>query len=179
MIPLTLDEIEAAARDKLPRHIYDFYASGSDNQRALARNRNAFSRCKPITPCAVKLTDILCCSRLYIRPRVLKDVSNVDTSAELFGSRSSLPIGIAPSAMQRLAGGDGELDIARAAAGMHLNLTLSSQSTTALEDVIQVQKEAEPVSGSAPPFWMQLYLYEDMQKSVALIKRAEGINQLP
>lgn len=132
-----------------------------------------------LRPCAVKLTDVLCCSRLYIRPRVLKDVSNVDTSAELFGSRSSLPIGIAPSAMQRLAGGDGELDIARAAAGMHLNLTLSSQSTTALEDVIQVQKEAEPVSGSAPPFWMQLYLYEDMQKSVPLIKRAEGINQLP
>lgn len=113
------------------------------------------------------------CTRLFIRPRVLKDVSEIDTSAEIFGSRSSLPIGIAPSAMQRLAGGAGELDVAKAAAGMGLNLTLSSQSTTSLEDVMQAKKSTETGFG-APPFWMQIYLNEDMQKSVPLIKRAEG-----
>lgn len=103
----------------------------------------------------------------------MRDVSNVDTSTELFGHRSSLPIGVAPSAMQKLAGGDGELDIARAAASMDLNLTLSSQSTTALEDVVQVKQELQhPRPG--PPFWMQIYLYEDIEKSVPLIKRAEG-----
>jgi (S)-2-hydroxy-acid oxidase len=76
--------------------------------------------------------------------------------------------------MQRLAGGDGEIDIAKAAAGMHLNLTLSSQSTTSLEDVIAAKNEIQDSAASAPPFWMQLYLHEDMQKSVPLIKRAEG-----
>lgn len=44
MNPITLDEIEALAKEKLPRHIYDLYASGSDDQRALARNRDAFKR---------------------------------------------------------------------------------------------------------------------------------------
>lgn len=111
--------------------------------------------------------------RLFIRPRVLRDVSEIDASTELFGSRSSLPIGIAPSAMQRLAGGAGELDVAKAAAGMGLNLTLSSQSTTSLEDVIQAKSDIEKGAG-APPFWMQIYLHQDMQKSVPLIKRAEG-----
>lgn len=126
--------------------------------------------CQPQPSCRLQ-TDV--CGRLFIRPRVLKDVSELDTSTEIFGSRSSLPIGIAPSAMQRLAGGSGELDVAKAAAGMGLNLTLSSQSTTSLEDVMQAKRETEKGIG-APPFWMQIYLHEDMQKSMPLIKRAEG-----
>ncbi|CAG9983201.1 unnamed protein product [Clonostachys byssicola] len=152
--PLTLDEVEAAARKSLPSKIYDFYASGADGQRAVARNRQAFSR-------------------LFIRPRVLQDVSDVDTSVEVFGVRSALPVGIAPSAMQRLAGGDGEIDAAKAAAGMGLNLTLSSQSTSSLEDVMQIKIDTEKgVPG--PPFWMQIYLHDDIQKSVPLIRRAEA-----
>ncbi|KAH7324156.1 S-2-hydroxy-acid oxidase [Stachybotrys elegans] len=155
MQPLTLDEVEAVARNKLPRHVYDFYAAGSDQQKALARNREAFSR-------------------LLIRPRVLIDVSTVDTSTSLLGASLSLPIGIAPSAMQRLAGGDGELDVAEAASAMNLNLTLSSQSTTKLEDVIGVNQKCHALGRPAPPFWMQLYLYEDAQKSLPLISRAEA-----
>lgn len=42
--PLTLDEVEAEAKKSLPSKIYDFYASGADGQRAVARNRQAFSR---------------------------------------------------------------------------------------------------------------------------------------
>ncbi|VUC33711.1 unnamed protein product [Clonostachys rosea] len=151
--PLTLDEVEAAAKKALPSKIYDFYASGADGQRAVARNRHAFSR-------------------LFIRPRVLQDVSEVDTSVEIFGARSALPVGIAPSAMQKLAGGDGEIDVAKAAAGMGLNLTLSSQSTSSLEDVMQAKIDTEK-GLPGPPFWMQLYLHDDIQKSVPLIRRAE------
>ncbi|CAG9946132.1 unnamed protein product [Clonostachys rosea f. rosea IK726] len=152
--PLTLDEVEAAAKKSLPRKIYDFYASGADGQRAVARNRYAFSR-------------------LFIRPRVLQDVSDVDTTVELFGVRSALPVGIAPSAMQRLAGGEGEIDVAKAAAGMGLNLTLSSQSTSSLEDVMQAKIDIEK-GLPGPPFWMQIYLHDDIQKSVPLIRRAEA-----
>ena len=75
--------------------------------------------------------------------------------------------------MQRLAGGDGELDVARAAANLSLNLTLSSQSTASLEDVMQVKQQIQTSEGTAPPFWMQIYLYEDLQKNIKLIRRAE------
>lgn len=93
----------------------------------------------------------------------------------MFGWKSTIPVGIAPSAMQRLAGGDGELDVARAAASLGLNMTLSSQSTTSLEDVAAVRRSFESDSGDPlPPLWMQLYLYEDVQKSLKLIRRAEG-----
>ncbi|KKK13098.1 hypothetical protein P175DRAFT_0560298 [Aspergillus ochraceoroseus IBT 24754] len=153
--PITLNEVEALARENLPKHIYEFYASGSDEQNALLRNEKAFDR-------------------LCIRPRVLIDVSEVDTTTEILGHKTSLPIGIAPSAMQRLAGGDGELDVARAAVNMGLNLTLSSQSTTSLEDVAKTREGKGNNGIPAPPFWMQLYLHADAQKSVQLIRRAEA-----
>lgn len=81
--------------------------------------------------------------------------------------------------MQRLAGGDGEIDTATAAATMGLNMTLSSQSTSSLEDVAKVRNKVKrnmqgEEQGDHPPFWMQLYLYEDAKKSVGLIQRAEG-----
>ena len=114
-----------------------------------------------------------------IRPRVIKDVSQVDLSTRVFGRDTQLPIGLAPSAMQKLAGGDGEIDTATAAATMGLNMALSSQSTSSLEDVAKIRnKVGRDVNGAAqgatPPFWMQLYLYEDLKKSVSLIQRAEG-----
>ena len=108
------------------------------------------------------------------------DVSKVDTSTTIFGWRTTIPVGIAPSAMQKLAGGNGELDVTEAAAALGLNLTLSSQSTTSLEDVAAVRRRSQDHQGlgSIPPQWMQLYLYEDVQKSVKLIRRAEG-NDIP
>jgi isopentenyl diphosphate isomerase/L-lactate dehydrogenase-like FMN-dependent dehydrogenase len=112
-------------------------------------------------------------NRLFVLPRVLRDVAEVDTSAELLGHTYPLPIGIAPSAMQRLAGGEGEMDVARAAAAMGLSLTLSSNSTTSLEDVMSINRDM----GSTTPFWFQLYLATKLDLSIPLIKRAEGLFQ--
>lgn len=77
--------------------------------------------------------------------------------------------------MQKLAGGNGELDVVKAAAGMGVSMTLSSQSTTSLEDVAQARSGTLSNAASLPPLWMQLYVYEDVQKSVKLIRRAEGL----
>lgn len=74
--------------------------------------------------------------------------------------------------MQRLASPEGELDMARAASSMGLNMTLSSNSTTTLEDVISARGKIK--SADAAPFWFQIYLSYDLNRSVALIKRAEG-----
>lgn len=116
-------------------------------------------------------------SRVYVLPRVLRDVSTVDTSTTIFGWTTTLPIAFAPSAMQKLAGGDGELDVARTASKMKLNMTLSSQSTTSLEDVITTAKAQAAGGKLSPKFWFQIYLTPDMEYNIALIKRAEG-NQI-
>ena len=112
---------------------------------------------------------------LKILPRVMRDVSNVNTSTILFGRKYQVPFGLAPSAMQKLAGGEGEMDVARAAAKLGVNLTLSSQSTTSLEDVMSTKNKSK--SAVDPAFWMQLYLTKDPEKSVPLIRRAEGTSR--
>lgn len=101
-------------------------------------------------------------------------MSLVDTSVTLFGHRYPFPIGIAPSAMQKLVGGDGELDMARAAAKMGTTMILSTQSTTSLEDVMKAPGVEEGDGCPAPEFWFQIYISRNREKSASLIRRAEG-----
>ena len=84
-----------------------------------------------------------------------------------------MPVAFAPSAMQRLAGGEGETDTAKAAVNAGLNLTLSSQSTTSLEDVMAAAKQ-EAGGAVSPKLWFQIYLTPDWERNTELIKRAEG-----
>ncbi|KAK2748057.1 hypothetical protein FQN55_004608 [Onygenales sp. PD_40] len=114
--PITIAELAVLAQKKLSKQVWDYYASGADEEKAVRRNQNAFDR-------------------LILRPRVFRDVSNVDTSTVLFGKRYPFPIGISPSAMQKLVGGEGEMDMARAAARRDTTMILSSHTTSRLEDV--------------------------------------------
>lgn len=103
---------------------------------------------------------------------MLRDVSRVSTSTKLWGHEFSIPIGIAPSAMHKLASPEGENAVARAAVKMGINMTLSSQSTTPLETVISARQRHR--QDSVAPFWFQIYLTADLQNSIPLIERAEG-----
>lgn len=42
--PRTTAEIEAIAKSKLPRQVYDYYACGGDEELTLRRNLEAFRR---------------------------------------------------------------------------------------------------------------------------------------
>jgi (S)-2-hydroxy-acid oxidase len=42
--PITIDEFEQIARSKLPKNVFDYYASGADEQKALKRNQTAFDQ---------------------------------------------------------------------------------------------------------------------------------------
>lgn len=104
-------------------------------------------------------------TKYRIRPRVLRDVSKIDTTVPLFGSTSSIPLGVAPTAMQRLAHSDGELATARACAELEVPMGLSSFSTTTLEDVAAASGDNTRV--------LQLYLFEEREHSRKLIARAK------
>ncbi|RYH20657.1 hypothetical protein EON65_22845 [archaeon] len=96
-MPINLAEYERFAQDTLPRNANDYYASGANDMITLRENRAAFSR-------------------LYIIPRVLVDVSRIDTKTKVLGCEVSSPICVAPTAMQKMAHGEGECATARAAA---------------------------------------------------------------
>ncbi|XP_056695041.1 glycolate oxidase-like [Spinacia oleracea] len=98
--------------------VYDYYASGAEDQWTLAENRNAFSRI------------------LYrFRPRILIDVTNIDMTTTILGFKISMPIMIAPTAMQKMAHPEGEYATARAASAAGTIMTLSSWAISSAEEV--------------------------------------------
>ena len=98
------------------------------------------------------------------------DVSKVDTTMHLFGKKYPFPIAFAPSAMQKLAHTEGEQCVALAARKLGINMTLSSQSTTSLEEIAELM----PTTPDGPERWFQLYMSEQPELSIPLIKRAAG-----
>jgi len=98
------------------------------------------------------------------------DVSKVDTTIHLFGKKYPFPIAFAPSAMQKLAHPQGEECVALAARKLGINMTLSSQSTTSLEDIAELM----PMTPDGPERWFQLYMSEQPELSIPLIERAAG-----
>jgi (S)-2-hydroxy-acid oxidase len=138
-------EYEELARQKLPKMVFDYYASGAEDQWTLKENRNAFER-------------------IRFRPRILIDVTKVDLSTNVLGFNISMPIMVAPTAMQRMAHPDGELATARAVAKHGTIMTLSSWATSSVEEVASV--------GPGIRFF-QLYVYKDRNVVAQLVRRAE------
>ena len=113
-------EYEAIAKEKLPKMVYDYYASGAEDQWTLKENRNAFSRILyvsfhvyqsfPVQSCFVIQNDEW--KSLFhwhrFRPRILIDVSKIDMSTTVLGFKISMPIMIAPTAMQKMAHPEGK-----------------------------------------------------------------------
>ncbi len=95
-------------------------------------------------------------------------MSSRDLSTSVLGGRQrvSLPFGIAPTAMQRMAHPDGELAAARAAQRSGAVFIMSTISTSSIEEVA----EAAPTAVK----WFQLYIYKDRKVTERLVRRAEA-----
>jgi len=149
--PVNVYEYHALAKEKLTPMVYGYYASGADDQQTLQDNEDGFKR-------------------LRFRPRVLIDVTAQDLTTVILGSNCAFPLVLAPTAMQRMAHPEGELATARAAAKAGLTMTLSSWSTTSLEDVANEAPGANR--------WFQLYVYKDRKITLDLVRRAERAGYL-
>lgn len=106
--------------------------------------------------------------RYKIRPRILVNVDQVDTSTEILGTKVALPLGFSPAASQRLAHPDGEVGASRAAAKYGICMGLSSYSNYSLEDVAS--------QGSGNPYVMQMCVLRDRSITVQLLERAESMS---
>lgn len=132
------------ARRRLPRGVFDYVDGGAEDELSLRRNGEAFRR-------------------LEFRPRVLCDVSAVDTSTTLLGRRLPVPVVLAPTGFTRIATSGGELDVARAAARAGLPYALSTMATRSIEEVAGV---------SGGPKWFQVYVWRDRGLVKDMLARA-------
>ncbi len=94
-------------------------------------------------------------------PRVLHDVTSVDTTTTLLGSRVSTPVGVAPTALQRVVHPEGEIGMARGAAAAGALHVVSSNAGHLFEDLRQ-----------GGPWWLQLYLPPDREAARPVLEAA-------
>ncbi len=143
--PLNVFDYERLAQARMPGPLWDFVVAGADDGVTLGENRRAFER-------------------VAIRPRVLVDVSRVDTATTLLGDPVAAPIMIAPTGPQGAMCAEGEVATARAAGRAGLAMVASSGSNRTIEDI---------AAAAGAPLWLQLYLYAERERTLALVRRAE------
>lgn len=141
----TIDDLRKIAKRRTPAAAFDYTDGAADDEISMDRARQAFKD-------------------VEFHPSILNDVSNVDTSCEVFGGPSALPFGIAPTGFTRLMQTEGELAGASAAGKAGIPFCLSTLGTTSIEDV----KSANPHGRN----FFQLYVMRQREISYGLVKRA-------
>jgi 4-hydroxymandelate oxidase len=139
-------DLEPAMRQNVPPAHFGYMASGIDDEVTLRRNREDFLK-------------------FQLRPRRLVDVSKVDMSVDILGTKYDSPIVLAPVGGQRSFHADGEAGAARAAkVGNHLQI-MSTMTSDTVEDVIKAR---------GAPIWLQLYATNSQSVAEAIVKRSEN-----
>jgi (S)-mandelate dehydrogenase len=131
------------ARRRVPRFALDYLEGGIGEELGLQRNRE-------------DLDDIILC------PRYLRDVTNVDTSCELFGRKYDLGIGISPVGLGNMMWPRAEQILSTTAQRMNIPYILSTMSTTPLEDIVRLAPDVS---------WFQLYVPKDVAIMQDLLQR--------
>ena len=133
MITASIADFRVAARRRLPRFLFEYIDGGSYAESTLRRN----------------VTDL---SDIALRQRVLRDVSQLDLSTELFGQKFALPVALAPIGLAGMNARRGECQAVRAADRAGVPFTLSTVSACALDEV---------AAAANSTFWFQLYMIRD------------------
>src|SRR5438270_7919465 len=120
------------AKARLPHFLFEYLDGGSYDEWTLRRN----------------VEDL---ESIALRQRVLRDVSFLDLSTELFENRWSMPVGLGPVGLAGFFARRGETQAAKAAAAAGVPFTLSTVGGCSLEEVAR----------SGAPFWFQLYFVKD------------------
>ncbi|GAB2986501.1 alpha-hydroxy acid oxidase [Frigoribacterium salinisoli] len=142
---LTIEDLRTIAKRRTPKAAFDYTDGSAEAEISIARARQAFED-------------------VEFHPEVLRDVADVDTTATVFGSPSTMPFAIAPTGFTRLMQTEGETAGASAAAAAGIPFTLSTLGTTSIEDV----KATNPSGRN----WFQLYVMRQRDISYGLVERA-------
>jgi 4-hydroxymandelate oxidase len=140
-----LADFEALARERTAHMAWEYISGGAGDETTLRWNREAWNG-------------------IRLEPRVLVDVSRLDTRVTLFGQEMAAPILLAPTAYHRLVHPDGELATVRGAGAAGAAMVVSTLATVAVEEIVRA---------AAGPVWFQLYVQPDRTFTRDLVQRAE------
>ncbi|KAI9225337.1 MAG: glyoxylate dehydrogenase [Piptocephalis tieghemiana] len=145
---LNLMDFESAAQTALSPEAWAYYSSGSDDEITLRDNRAAFQR-------------------VWLRPRVLVNVLDIDISTRILGHPISFPLYITATALGRLGHPDGEVALTRAAGISGIPQMLPTLASCSLEEMTQAR------SSDQVQFY-QLYVAQNRDHTARLVRAAEA-----
>jgi len=141
---LNIADLRELARRRVPGFAFEYVEGGAEDEITLRRNRQSFES-------------------LQFVPRTLVDTSGRQQRVEILGRTAAAPLIIAPTGLNGMLHPDGDIALARAAAGLGIPYTLSTMSTTRLEDV---------AARAGGRLWMQLYVLKERASAEDIMRRA-------
>lgn len=144
---INISDLRELAKRRVPKAVFDYVDGGANDEIAYARSQEIYSR-------------------IEFKARVLRDVSNIDLSAEILGNTSELPIIFAPTGYTRMMHYKGEVMVAKICQENNLIYNLSTMGTTSSTEI-----------GAQVPDvrrWFQLYLWRDREQSLKFIEEAKS-----
>ncbi|MFN3513371.1 MAG: L-lactate dehydrogenase [Phenylobacterium sp.] len=145
MTPASVSDYRELARRRLPKIFFEYIDGGSYAEVTLRRN----------------VADL---EAIALRQRVMRDMTQLDMSVEVFGQKLSMPVGLAPVGMAGMYGRRGEVQASAAAAKVGVPFCLSTVGVCSVEEV---------ASAGTPP-WFQLYMLKDRGYMAELLARAKA-----
>src|SRR5256884_1559636 len=146
-LPIDPDDWESRAKAVLEPSPFDYIAGGAGGESTMRANREAFARWR-------------------LRPAMLAGNQQRDLYVSVLGTSSPAPFFLAPVGVLSAARPDGDLAVARAAAGAGVPWVVSTAASTPMEKIAQTM--------GAAPRWYQLYWVNDREVVTSLVQRAEA-----
>jgi 4-hydroxymandelate oxidase len=143
---VTLEDFEALARQRLSARTFEMVRGGGADEITIRWNREGFNR-------------------MALRPRVLVDVSKLDTGLTLFGQSLPCPILLAPAGVHGLLHPQAELETAHGASKAGALLVIPSSTARPVEEIVRA---------ATPTPWFQIYISTDRGATREKAQRAEA-----
>ncbi|MCW1431291.1 alpha-hydroxy acid oxidase [Novosphingobium sp. JCM 18896] len=141
-----IDDFRLLAKQRLPWPVFDYIDGAADDELTKGRNTAAYADCDLV-------------------PDVLAGVHEIDTSVEILGRRSALPLILSPTALQRVFHWQGERAVAKAAEKFGLWFGISSLATVSIEEIGALV---------STPKMFQFYYHKDRGLNRSMIERCQA-----
>ncbi|KAI8991531.1 FMN-dependent dehydrogenase-domain-containing protein [Mycotypha africana] len=142
-------DFETVAKSILKADAWAYYSSGADDEIAMRENHNAFHR-------------------IWLRPRVMINVKDVNSSTTMLGSRVSMPFYVTATALGKLGHPEGEVVLTRAAYKKKVIQMIPTLASCSFDEIVDAAQQPEQVQ------WLQLYVNSDRAVTEKFVRHAEA-----
>lgn len=151
---ISVEDFEAAASKTLSPKIWAFISSAATDLHTKRRNASFYSE-------------------ITLRPRVLRNVSQIDLSAQILGHKLRLPIFASPASMAALVHPEGEKDIGRAIKASGSAQCVSTSASYPLKDIVGAINDHRVDTPHETPIFFQLYVDKNRENSRQVLQQAK------